>query len=53
MIAFDVEKVEDTELFPQHIIADLNSGTILILFSQKKPLRGKGIHTHTKKTFLS
>lgn len=46
MIAFDVEKVQNTELFPQHMIADLNSGTILILFSQEKPLRGKGIHTH-------
>ena len=33
-------KVLDTELFPQHTIADLNSGiTFIVLSSQEKPLR--------------
>ena len=33
-------KVLDTEIFPQHTIADLNFGiTIMVLFSQDKPLR--------------
>ena len=36
----DVEtKVLDTEIFPQHTTADLNSGiTLIVLFSQEKPL---------------
>ena len=35
-----VKKVLDTELFPQHSIADLNSGiAIIVLLSQEKPLR--------------
>ena len=35
MIVYDVvTKVIDTELFPQHNIADLNSGiTLIVLFS--------------------
>ena len=49
MIVFDVAtKVLGTEEFPQHNIAELNSGTTLIaLFSQEKPLRLKEINTHT------
>ena len=49
MIVFEVEtKVIDTETFPQHTIVDLNSGfTIIVLFSQEKPLRLKEINTHT------
>ena len=54
MIVYDVATKElDTESFPQHAIADLNSGiTFIVLFSQEKPLRWKGIntqisHTHT------
>ena len=41
MIVFDVAtKVLGTELFPQHNIADLNSGTSFIaLLSQEKLLR--------------
>ena len=41
MIANDVvTKVLDTEIFPQHIIADLETGiTFIVLFSQEKPLR--------------
>ena len=43
-----VTKVLDTESFPQHNIASLISGiTFIVLFSQEKPLRWKGIHTHT------
>ena len=40
-IVFEVEtKVLDTEMFPQHTIADLNCGiTIIVFFSQKKSLR--------------
>ena len=39
MNVFDAEiKVLDTEIFPQHTIADLNSGITFILFSQEKPL---------------
>ena len=35
-----VTKALDTELFPQNIIADLNSGiTFTALFNQEKPLR--------------
>ena len=39
--AFDAEtKKLDTDIFPQHTIADLNSSiTFIVLFSQKKPLR--------------
>ena len=41
MTVFDAEtKVLDTEIFPQHNIADLNSGiTFIALFSQEKPLQ--------------
>ena len=39
-------KVLDTELFPQHTIADLNFGITFILSSHEKPLRWKKIHTH-------
>ena len=41
MTFYDVTtKVLDTEKFPQHNIADLNSGiTFIVLFSQEKPLR--------------
>ena len=41
MIAYDVAtKVLDTEIFPQHTIADLISGiTFIVLSSQEKPLR--------------
>ena len=40
MIVFDAEsKVLDTNIFPQHTIADLNSGiTFTVLFSQENPL---------------
>ena len=32
--------VLDTEIFPQHTLADLNSGiTFIVLFSQEKPLQ--------------
>ena len=50
MNVFDVKKkVLDAEIFPQHTIVDLNSGsTFLVLFSQGKPLMLKGSkHTHT------
>ena len=49
MIVYDVATKElDTESFPQHTIADLNSGiTFIVLFSQEKPLRWKEINTHT------
>ena len=53
MVVFDVvTKVFGTEEFPQHNIAELNSRTtLIILFSQEKPLRWKEInareHTHT------
>ena len=49
MIVFDVAiKVLGTEEFPKHNIAELNSGTTLIvLFSQEKPLLWKEINTHT------
>ena len=41
MIVYDLAtKALYTELFPQHTIADLNSGiTFIILFSQEKPLQ--------------
>ena len=41
MVVFDAEtKILDTEIFPQHTIADLNSGfTTIVLFNQEKPLR--------------
>ena len=40
MIVFDVAtKVLGTELFPQHNIADLNSGITFALLSQGEPLR--------------
>ena len=39
MNVFDAEtKILDTEIFPQHIIADLNSGITFVLFSPEKPL---------------
>ena len=49
MIVYEVATKEpDTESFPQHAIADLNSGiTFIVLFSQKNPLPWKEIHTHT------
>ena len=49
MIVFDVaKKVLDTEKFPQHNIADLNSGiSFIVLCSQEKHLRWKEISTHT------
>ena len=48
MIVYDVAtKVLDTELFPQHTIANLNSGiTFTVLFSQEKPFQWKKINTH-------
>ena len=41
MTVYDVSiKVLSTELFPEHNIADLNSGiTFTVLLSQEKPLR--------------
>ena len=46
MIVFDVAtKLLGTEEFPQHNIAELNTGTFL--FSQDKPLRRKEINIHT------
>ena len=40
--------VLDTKIFPQHTIADLNSGiTFIVLFSQEKHLRWKERNTHT------
>ena len=49
MIVFDVvTKVLGTEEFPQHNIAELNSGTTLIvLLSQEEPSRWKEINTQT------
>ena len=49
MIVYDVAtKVLDTEISPQHNIADLISGiTFIVLFSQEKPLLWKEINTHT------
>ena len=49
MIFSDVAtKVLGTELFPEHNIADLNSGiTLSVLFSQEKSLRLNEINTHT------
>ena len=49
MIVYEMAtKGLDTESFPQHTIADLNSGiTFTVLFSQEKPLRWKEIDTHT------
>ena len=39
MIVSDAEpKVLNTEIFPQHIIADLNYGIAFVLFSQEKLL---------------
>ena len=51
MNVFDAEtKVFDTEIFPQHIIADMDSGnTFIVSFSKKKPLRWKLISKHTYK----
>ena len=41
-------KVLGTKLFPQHNIADLNSGiTIIAWFSQEKPSQWKKINIHT------
>ena len=38
----------DTELFPQHTIADLNFGIkFIVLLSRDKPLLREGINTHT------
>ena len=50
MIVYDVAtKERDTESFPQHTIADLNSGiTFIVLFNQEKPLQWKEINTHTQ-----
>ena len=50
MIVYDVAtKVLDTEISPQHNIADLISGiTFIVLFSQGKPLRWKEINIETK-----
>ena len=49
IIVFDVAtKVLGTEEFPQHNIAEVNSGTTLIvLFSQEEPSRWKEINTQT------
>ena len=49
MIVYNVAiKVLGTEEFPQHDIAELNSGaTFIVLFSQEKPLRWKEMNTHT------
>ena len=46
---FDAEtEVFDKEIFPQHTIAELNSGIrFIVLFSQEKPLPRKEINTHT------
>ena len=45
MIVYDVAaKVLGTEEFPEHNIAELNSGTtFIVLFNQEKPLQQKGI----------
>ena len=50
MIVYDVAtKVLGTVEFPQHNIADLNSGiTFIVLLIQEKPLRWKEIKTHTR-----
>ena len=49
-IVYDIAtKVLDTEIFPQHTIAALNSGiTFIVSSSQEKPLRWKEINTHTQ-----
>ena len=49
MTVYDVAtKVLGTEEFLQHNMAELNSGTaFIVLFSQEKPLRWKGINTLT------
>ena len=49
MIIYDaVTKMLDTEIFPQHNIADLSSGiTFIVLFNREKPLRWQEINTHT------
>ena len=41
MTTFERETEElDTEIFPQHKFADLNSGiTFIVFFSQEEPLR--------------
>ena len=41
MVVYDVAiKVLDTEIFPQHSIADLIFGiTVIVLFSQEKPFQ--------------
>ena len=49
MIVYDVKtKVLDTEIFPQHTIANLNLWHYIycFFFSQEKPLRWKEINTH-------
>ena len=50
MIVHDVAtKVLGAVEFPQHNIADLNSGiTFIVLLTQEKPLRWKEIKTHTR-----
>ena len=55
MIIYDVAtKVLGTEVFPQHNIADLNSGiTFIVLLSQEKSLRWKEINTHIHAPALS
>ena len=49
MIVFYVAtKVLDTEKFPQHTNADLNSGiTFIVLFSQENKHTHTHTHTHT------
>ena len=48
MTAFEREtQVLDTEIFPRHKFADLNSGiTFIVFFSQDEPLRSKEINTY-------
>ena len=48
-IVYDVAtKVLDTEVFPRHNIADLNSDiTFIVLLSQEEPWRWKEINTNT------
>ena len=51
MIVYDVAtKVFDAETFPQHTIADLNSGiTFIVLFSHSFCLYSERKQTHTQK----
>ena len=54
MIVFDPEsKVLDTNIFPQHTIADLNSGiTFTVLFSQENPLSWNEMKIRTTQTHI-